>query len=381
MLAGYGHRTHGAEAVLDDLELRAFWLQSPAMPKDAACIVTADLIAFSAPLTSSIRSELSERFGLRPEAILLAASHTHSGPQTAENMTSVGGPPVADYIDALRQSLVGAVAAARDAVAPATLHLGRGRLEGYAINRRRRVKGEIAMAPNPMGTRDDEVSTIVFKDTTDGNVRALLYHFTCHPTVMGDYRITGDYPGAARRHIERQLNGARAGFLPGCFGDVRPACVVVGGQSFRRGEPEDVEAFGSALAAEVVRVTQDALGQALQPKCFARSETVDLPLAAASQRVPLSLQRLDLAEELMLIALGGEICVDYGHFIKALRPRQHTLPIGYSNGMVGYVCPARLLTEGGYEPEQSCSCFGLASPFRPDIERIIQEAVINLAHG
>jgi hypothetical protein len=118
--------------------------------------------------------------------------------------------------------------------------------------------GICLFAPNPDGVRDDEVTVLVFRDAREGTILAVLFHFTCHPTVMGDYCITADYPGAARRVIERAFNGAAAGFLPGCFGDIRPNCTFIGGTKFRRGQPEDVALFGEALGNEVVRVAQEA---------------------------------------------------------------------------------------------------------------------------
>jgi hypothetical protein len=46
--------------------------------------------------------------------------------------------------------------------------------------------------------------------------------------------------------------------------------------------------------------------------------------------------------------------------------------------MVGYICPARLFPEGGYEPDTSHSVFDLPSPFQPAIEAIIHEGIRRL---
>ena len=379
-LAGYGFERHATE-ILDELELAVFWFQEETFPEEkssgaALCIITADIIGFSAALTASIRAELAERFGIAPECILLAASHTHSGPQTCENLASAGGLPDPDYIATLRLRLVETVAAARENLRPVNLRAGRGCLQGYAINRRLMRDGVAVMAPNPDGVRDDEVIVITCHNTDDDRVRAVLFHYTCHPTLMGDYRITGDYPGAARRHVEKEMEGTAVGFLPGCFGDIRPDCVLVGRQSFRRAVPEDVAAFGTALGAEVMRVLSETTSSPLlHPRIEAHATDIELPLQKESESVALSVQRLDLAEELTLIALGGEICVDYGHFIKSMRPDGFMIPVGYANGMIGYICPARQFPEGGYEPDTSTSAFNLPSPFQPAIEGIIHKAL------
>jgi hypothetical protein len=221
---------------------------------------------------------------------------------------------------------------------------------------------------------------------------------------MGDYRITADYPGAARRYIESALGGGTTtGFLPGCFGDVRPNCTFLGGKRFRRGQPEDVTAFGEALGGEVLRILEGPM-QPLTPRLGGRSLVVDLPLAQPPSREeleemretgsplertwaarllsepmvlsrPLSLQRLDLAREAILLALGGEACCDYGHFIKSQRSDAFLVPLGYTNGLVGYLPSARLFPEGGYEVIGSYKLFGLPAPFKPTIEGLIREGI------
>ncbi|MFA0776784.1 MAG: hypothetical protein PVTTEEND_000498 [Candidatus Fervidibacter sp.] len=384
-LAGFAHRDHGAESVLDDLEVRAFWLQSASDADDAICLITADLIGFGAKLTAKLRSELKSRYGLPPERLLLAASHTHSGPQTCENMVGVG-EMVAEVVAMVQERILEAVAIAHQYLRPVVVSVGGGRCEGYAINRRLVRDGVCLFAPNPDGVRDDEVTVLVFRDAQDGTILAVLFHFTCHPTVMGDYRITADYPGAARRVIERAFNGTVAGFLPGCFGDVRPNCTFIGGTKFRQGQPEDVALFGEALGNEVVRVAQEAMDP-LTPKLDGWALTVELPLLPLADgslpnppTCPLTIQRLDIAEQVSLIALSGEACCDYGWFIKRLGMERGRMliPLGYCNGLVGYLCPARYFPEGGYESATSFRVFGLPSPFAPTIEGVICDGIRQL---
>ncbi len=381
-LAGYGFRDRGADEVLDEIEARVFWLQvdDGTGKLEDACIITADLIGFGKALTAALRRQLSERFGLAAERLTLAASHTHSGPQTCENMTTAGGHPDPDYIASLQERLIEAVGEARSKLRPVTLRSGLGALSGFAINRRVLVNGKAVAAPNPKGVRDDQVTALLFQDAANGEVAAVLYHYTCHPTTMGSYSVTGDYPGAARRRLEKEFSGAACGFLPGCFGDVRPACTLVGGKQFRRGTPQDVAAFGNALGDEVARVVYsiaDSEAALHEPHISGARTDLQLPLVDGSS-AELSVQRLDFAPDLALVAMGGEICVDYGHWIKAMRPGKTTLPVGYSNGLVGYISSERMFPEGGYEPDTSIRPFNLPAPFEPRIEGLLLEAVKGL---
>jgi len=377
-LAGYGHRTKGADEVLDELEVRAFWLEQEGADgagSGPACIITADIIGFDALLTQRLRTLLTQRLKVAPEAVMLAASHTHSGPQTCENVVGAGGPPDPYYMNRLVERILQAAGEAQNAAAPVTVHVGKSTLEGYAVNRRLRVDGQVRMAPNRAGIRDDDVTVVLFRDAATGTPRGLLFHYTCHPTIMGSYAITSEYPGAARRYVERALGGAACGFLPGCFGDIRPDCTLIGGKVFRRGTYQDVQAFGDALGAEVLRAAEQAVALDTPPRLVAAARDVNLPLAAKPRTASLSLQRLDISPGLRFVALGGEVCVEYGHFIKGLDPDAVTIPVGYANGMVAYIPTAAMILEGGYEAEGSCRYFGLPSPFKPELEERIKEAV------
>src|SRR5581483_5283421 len=281
-LAGFGHRDHGAESVRDDLEVRALWLQEEAAD-DALCLVAADIIGFDDALTGRLRAEMQARYALPPERLLLAASHTHSGPATCEKTVGVG-QVVPEVVAMVLQRILDAVAEARSELRPVTLRAGRGLCAGYAVNRRLVREDGVHFVPNLDGPRDDTVTVLAYHDADDDSIRAVLFHFTCHPTVMGDYAITGDYPGVARRHIENELgNGAVAAFLPGCFGNIRANTAYLGGQSFRPGLPPDLAAFGSALGSEVVRVARGQT-QPVTPRLGGKSRTITLPLKGHPDR-------------------------------------------------------------------------------------------------
>ena len=409
-LAGYAHRDHGAESVLDDLEVRVLWFEPAGAPQDAACIVTADLIGFDSVATAHLCDAITRTHGIQPERILLSASHTHSGPQTCANMLCVGSL-VPDVLAMVYQRILQTVDESRRHLRPVSLQVGRGRCEGYAISRRLIQDGKSIFAPNPAGVRDDDVPVITCRDIPSGEIRAVLFHYTCHPTTMGAYCITSEYPGTARRTVEQTLgNGAVAAFLPGCFGDVRPNCTYIGGKKFRSGQPEDIKEFGTALGEAVMRVIGGSQMKQVKPGIVARKLAVELPLARqpseaelqhfaqtgtplekewaalmltqTEPQVPtLMLQRLDLGEGLTLIALGGEVCCDYGWYIKRYDANHFMIPVGYSNGLTAYIPSAHMFAEGGYEVDESTLDYGLPSPFKPQIEGIIQAGIQSLMRG
>jgi hypothetical protein len=95
-------------------------------------------------------------------------------------------------------------------------------------------------------------------------------------------------------------------------------------------------------------------------------------------RPTLMLQRLDLGENVTFIALGGEVCCDYGWYIRRYDTGRYMIPLGYSNGLAAYIPSAHMFKEGGYEVEDSTLDYGLPSPFNPQIEGIIQAGIQSL---
>jgi hypothetical protein len=406
-LAGYAHRDHGSESLLDDLEVRVLWFEPENAPQDGACIVCADIIGFDQQMTNDLCDAITVAHDIPADHILLSASHTHSGPQTCANMLGVGSG-VPGVLQMIRERILQAVNESRRHLQAVNMQAGRTKCEGYAISRRLIQDGKALFAPNPAGVRDDDVTVIACRDAATGAQRAVLFHYTCHPTTKSDYSISAEYPGMARRTIEQALGqDAIAAFLPGCFGDVRPNCTFIGGQKFRSGQPEDIHEFGTALGKAALKVIQGGQMKPLTPGLVARKLVLELPLSGYPTQAELqpfvrsgtplekewaafllgreepyhptlTLQRLDLAEEVSLIALGGEVCCDYGWYIRRYDAGRYMLPLAYSNGLTAYIPSAHMFKEGGYEVLDSTLDYGLPAPFDPQIERLIQAGVQEL---
>ena len=197
--------------------------------------------------------------------------------------------------------------------------------------------------------------------------------------------ISPDYPGIARSRIEQTL-GCKALFLPGCFGNIRPAILSETG-GFASATREQLDACGHELGDEVCRVakglnTRSAEGisarrtdmaipygdlmpeEELKKMAADKSERGQLltgPWArkvldmAASDTVPTEkpteMQLMQIGP-IALITIPGEPVQEIGHAMeKRLRDiSEDLLPVGYANDEVGYLCTERQYEEGGYEP-------------------------------
>jgi hypothetical protein len=285
-----------------------------------------------------------------------------------------------------------------------TVEQGRGECR-IGINRRKRVGDEIVMAPNESGPTDPEVGVFRFR-THAGKTKAILVRYACHPTTTDDNLVSSEFPGVAMELVENELGEeVVAAYLQGCCGDIRPA--LTRGGDFYRGSDTEVRRLGGALANEVLRVTNRPMKVLPSRRLAGRYTTVSLPfqelptrddLKANEQRpdligewsqlllrepervqpsAPLEMSLVNIADGLSLLAINGEVVVDYGLFVKQ-RFGGRVLPVPYSNGMIGYVPAARQVIEGGYEAKESTLYFGLPAPFAPGLESEIHDGILSL---
>jgi hypothetical protein len=86
-------------------------------------------------------------------------------------------------------------------------------------------------------------------------------------------------------------------------------------------------------------------------------------------------QAVRFGDGLTLIALGGEVVVDYSLRFKRDFAGENLVVVGFCHDVMCYIPSARVLREGGYEAVESMIYYGQPGPFRGDIEETIFRAV------
>jgi neutral ceramidase len=92
-------------------------------------------------------------------------------------------------------------------------------------------------------------------------------------------------------------------------------------------------------------------------------------------RYPYPVQAWQFGTGLTLIALGGEVVVDYALRFKAAYGWEDTWVAAYSNDVMGYIPSLRVLKEGGYEGGGAMVNYGRPGPLAPEIEDVIAAKV------
>jgi len=166
----------------------------------------------------TLRSQLSQQFGIPPTSVLVNASHCHGV-----------------VCDDLSDKAVQAVTAALGNLVPVQIGAGTGSENRIMENRRLRLKSgreadvrhAYALPPDDevvgVGPVDPEIGVLKI-NRLDGSILAVVYNFACHPIqgVPGGGN-SADYVGYASKVIEENLSdGTIALFLQGCGGDINP---------------------------------------------------------------------------------------------------------------------------------------------------------------
>lgn len=376
MMAGYANRIKPFERVALDIHAKAIVIEDGDGKR--AVIVTSDIIGMPRWFAEPLAERIGEKTGLAREQIMLTWAHNHAGPALGNREEAGPGVPPEDarnrvaYTRWLQDRLLEVVVAANARLEPATLRHGQG-VAKFVMNRREFTPEGVILGANPRGTADRSVPVLRI-DGPDGKPRAVLFGAAAHNTTLGsrNFEVCGDYAGFAQQFLETQVPGVQAMFMLGCAGDANP---------YPRGDIAIAKAHGEELGREVARVLETKLRPVAGPLNLAyghaniplmavtKEELAPLAEKSESWQIGSARRMLDVLEraeklpthysapisvwqfgrDLTMVAMSGEVVVDYVHLIeKALGPLNLWIA-AYANDGFGYLNTARLIEEGGYE--------------------------------
>jgi hypothetical protein len=238
------------------------------------------------------------------------------------------------------------------------------------MNRREKVveagtdgqpKETIRLGRNPYGSTDKEVLVMKIAKA-DGTAIAAIFDYACHSTSLGpgNRMISGDLHGLAEQFVEKHLGGSLTSpAFAGASGDIDPWFRVAPGfKTESEWVPEPV-LLSTMLGEEVVHVyrTIKELSQAgpIRTALF----TLELPAQESggnssdfTGKAEVTITAVRIGNT-AFIGFGCEMLHDIGREIKQASPFQYTFLITHCNGAAGYLAPADLYAQGGYEIQTS----------------------------
>ena len=380
-MGGYAARNRPSEGIRHSV-----WAKSLAIEDTngkLAVLVTADLLAFRKFLSDKIRDQLKAKYGLSREQIILNSSHTHTGPETDHpryqfQLSRDEYNKIQNFADRVEREIVELVGQAIASLEPVTLSSENG-ITRFQVNRRNNKEAQINAQTELNGPNDYAVPVIKVEDP-EGNLKAILFGYACHPTVLSDYKISGDYVGFAQMELEKIYPGTTALFFQGAGADQNP---------LPRRSVALAQQYGKELAAAVERVVNEDM-KVLEGNLSTAYSEIDLKFAKAvptreelediisgetsgypnylKENAKVLVSRLNNGEHLKstypypvqvwklgdqaIFALGGELLVGYSLELKKIFGPD-IFVMGYSNDVMGYIPTKMVLSEGGYEANRS----------------------------
>ncbi len=400
-MAGYFEERFST-GIHDPLKAKAIILQQG---DKKIAFVFCDLVGLSLNVTTNARALASRQTGIPVTNIVMAATHSHTGPLFddvrrlyAHNavVANTGSDPheKIDYPQFLTEQLVKVVAQANVKLAPAEVDAGIATQTGLPFNRRYHMKnGRVAFNPGqlnpnivgPAGPVDSDVGILMIKDPKP--VGGLTV-FAMHADSIGGTEISADYPFFIQQTLRAAFGSNYiSAFGAGTCGDLNHIDVKV--------KEKDVKGFdvaerlGTSIGKTVVQdvpnlrpiehpslaVRDRKLMLDLQeptPEEIAAAKTVmpqlndtnldfyakvravkAVDIEARGKTWPMEVQVFRLDKDTAIVCLPAEIFVEFGLAIKKASPFKQTFVISICNDRPSYMPTLKAFKEGSYEVTNS----------------------------
>lgn len=403
-MAGFASRTHSSEGMLHDLWAKALVLED--IKGKRAVMVSSDLLGFPKSISDNIRNKLKSRFGLNRDQILLNSSHTHSGPVLEGSLSDIyihnkeQLETITQYSRLLEDQIVNMVGEGIRNLEPAELYIQNG-VTRFQVNRRNNNAVLLTQLSELQGPNDYAVPVIKVLNSK-GEIKAIAFGYSCHPTVLNGYQFSGDYPGFAQIELEKAHPGATALFFQSAGADQNP---------LPRNTIPLARQYGRELTAAVERVLEEDMKKISSELVTTYSELslpldnlpdeADLMKILKTSDIPYQkrwaermLVKVKAGEKMItaypypiqvwtfgnhpMVSLGGELVVEYAINVKQMLGPD-ALVFGYSNDVINYIPTSTILKEGGYEGDIAHMVYGLPAKWQPGIEANILNEVRRLA--
>ena len=396
-LAGYFNKRPNI-GVLDDLYVKAVLFK-----KDSVItgLVSFDLIFVSLKLINNIKTKLKYKGYDFTDNLIMAATHTHTGPELRPNKNGLNDK----QFDSLADKTVCAIEEAYANLQDTTVESAKTNNNPCAFNRRYWMKdGTVQTNPGklnpnidrPEGPVDDEISILTIKQ--DGRLIGIITNICNHNDTVSGNLVSAEWPGRLEKTVQHELEcDVTVLNLVGCSGNINhfnvtndndqtcyaETCrigkiygeIVVGLLDVL--EPVEVDkiqvdssdfvipyqvisdeqvAEAKATIARIGNVSTDenltsegiASGSGPVAKMFA-DQLLSFRKNCSGKSRTFILTSIKLGKNLMFLCAPGEPFTEGGLHVKEKSPFKYNFIISYANGNGGYMCMPDCYERGGYE--------------------------------
>ena len=356
---------------------------------ERCCLIVCDIITMTSMVRDKTREIISAETGIRPERIMISATHTHTGPEIRDGskVTSVN----IEYRDGLPRRIADAAIKAANSMKPAYLCIGTEREEGLAFNRRFRMSnGTEQFGPksdgdvhyvDSAGPTDPTFGALVFKETFESKPFLVICNYSVHIDVTTGTKISADFPAVMTKTL-RAVYGPEliVIYVQGACGNINHVPYLLDLPYPKSGVWKS-EQMGRAFAGKAMNIiekaapsettTVDTVSEVLDVPMFPKSDPVfQMRLAASKAKanpgesekalieraatyddtgtIPRLVQTMRIGDAAFCGA-PGEYFVEWGLEIKKWSPFKYTFIAELCNDAVGYIPTYEAFMRGGYE--------------------------------
>jgi hypothetical protein len=357
-LYGYASRKAYSEGIHDPLSVRVAAFENNG---NKIILVSTDIGSYGSDVFPVLQKSILDKFKLKESELFLTTIHSHSSPILSLDAGS-GDPNNIEYTKTLEQKLLIAIGEALGDMKPVQTGTGKGYSPVGANRREMRPDGSITLGRNPYGPTDKEV--LVMKIAAeDGTPAGVLFDYATHSTSLGpqNMQVSGDVLGLSAQFTEKILGkGLITPVFAGASGNIDPWYRVLPEFNTEPGWIPEPVLLGTLLGEEVIHVfrnieevnpggkisTAFATLECPRKKTTEKSNTLEQPQPST---VPVNITVARIGDDVAFVGFNVEMLTEIGMEIKSGSPFRNTFIITHCNGYSGYLPPAELYKEGGYE--------------------------------
>jgi hypothetical protein len=290
LVGNYRGDDYASRGIHDSLYAKALVAEDTKGEKVA--VLSLDICNLPKESVNFIREYIGSQTDIKPENVMIMATHTHSGPKS-----NLDAPKAKEFLT----RAAGAVLQANENLVPTLISAGRSKENRISHNRRLRCKDgtthmcwekfEPGYVIEPWGSIDPEVITLSFEQ--EGRKTGVLVNFGCHATTLtgNNWLYSADYPGYLAEAIKRVKGKDFVSmFCNGCCGNVTQVDYRIGFPSTF----QECQRIGYILGVSAMEAMEN-------------SKPVSGGVVAASRemvpldRIKISDERLEWAKKIMKI--------------------------------------------------------------------------------
>lgn len=190
--------------------------------QEKVLFISNDILYLNKKSVARIRESVHSKIGVAENNIMIATTHTHSGPVTVNLITSENDPVVPKVdkklLKHIERGVVESACKAFENAVPAEILFELADASGVGTNRH-----------DPLGPKDMNVPVMVVRDTI-GKYLACMLVCSMHPTVLHEDSTlySSDFPYFIRKQLQRELLGDRCPviYFTGAAGNQSPRHVT-----------------------------------------------------------------------------------------------------------------------------------------------------------